>query len=62
MDPPRVVLLAYLLALICLLVPLGLVGALFAGAVLLRRDRPWSGAGVIASALLCTALGVTVLR
>lgn len=61
-DPPRVVVVAYLLALICLLVPLALVGALFAGVALIRRNRPRSGAGVVAAALLCTAIGVTVLR
>jgi hypothetical protein len=61
-DPPRVVVVAYLLALICLLLPLALLGALFAGVALMQRNRRSAGAGVIALGLLCTALGVTVLR
>jgi hypothetical protein len=61
-DPTRLVVVAYLLAAVCLLVPLAVIGALFAGVMLARRNRPLEGAGVIAAALLCTALGVTVLR
>jgi hypothetical protein len=53
---------AYLLAALSLLVPLAVVGAVFAGAVLLRRGRPAEGAGVIALGVACAALGVTVLR
>jgi hypothetical protein len=51
---------AYLLAIICLLVPLALIGALFAGVVLVRRNRPADGAGVIAVAVLATALGIAI--
>ena len=61
-DPPRLVAAAYLLAAVCLLVPLAAVGAVFAGVVLTRRNRPGSGAAVIALAVVCTALGVTLLR
>lgn len=61
-DPTRLVVSAYLLAAVCLLVPLAVVGAVFAGVVLARRNRPGSGAAVIALALVCTALAVTVLR
>jgi hypothetical protein len=50
------------LAGVCLLVPLALVGALFAGVALMRRNRAADGAGVIAAAVLCTALGVMLLR
>lgn len=61
-DPPRVVAAAYLLAAVCLLIPLAAVGALFAGLALARRNRPRDGAAVLALAVLCTALGVTLLR
>lgn len=53
---------AYLLAVVCLLVPLALAGALFAGVALMRRNRAGDGAGVIAVAVACTALGVVLLR
>ncbi len=53
---------AYLLAAVCLLVPLALVGALFAGVALMRRNRAVEGAGVIALGLACTALGLALLR
>ena len=61
-DPARVVVAAYLLAAICLLVPLALVGAAFAGVALARRNRRQDGAAVLVVALLCTVIGVTVLR
>lgn len=53
---------AYLLAMVCLLVPLALIGALFAGVALIRRNRPADGAGVIVVALLATALGIVLLH
>jgi hypothetical protein len=53
---------AYLLAAVCLLVPLALVGAVFAGVVLVRRNRPLEGTGVIVLGLACTALGVALWR
>jgi hypothetical protein len=56
------VVIAYLLAGVCLLVPLALVGALFAGLALIRRGRPADGAGVIVVAVLATALGLLLLR
>jgi hypothetical protein len=61
-DPTRLVVIAYLLAAICLLAPLAVIGAVFAGVALARRNRPRAGAGVIALALLSTGLAVTVLR
>jgi hypothetical protein len=61
-DPTRVVVVAYLLAAVCLLVPLALIGALFAGVALARRNRAADGAGVIAVALLATVLGVVLLH
>ena len=54
------VVVAYILAAVCLLVPLALVGALFAGIVLMRRNRPREGAGVIALGVACTALGLVL--
>ena len=45
----------------CLLVPLAIFGALFAGVVLWRRGLPQHGVGVVALALACMAFGVTVL-
>ena len=53
---------AYLLAAVCLLVPLALLGALFAGVALMRRNRPADGAGVIVVAVVATALGLMLLR
>jgi hypothetical protein len=61
-DPGRVVAAAYGLAVVCLFVPLALVGALFAGVALARRNRPAEGAGVVVVGIACTALGVTLLR
>jgi hypothetical protein len=57
-----VVVVAYLLAIVCVLVPLALAGALFAGIALIRRGRPADGAGVIAVGALATALGIALLR
>ena len=56
------VVVAYLLAIVCLLLPLALLGALFAGVALMRRNRPADGLGVIAVAVLATALGLILLR
>ena len=53
---------AYVLAAVCLIVPLALVGALFAGIVLMRRNRPLEGAGVLVLGVACTAVGVALLR
>ena len=56
------VVVAYLLAGVCLLAPLALVGAAFAGVALMRRNRPADGLGVIATAVVATALGLILLR
>ena len=53
---------AYVLAAVCLLVPLALVGALFAGAALIRRNRPADGWGVIVVGVVATVLGILLLR
>lgn len=52
---------AYLLAAVCLLVPLAVVGALFAGVALARRNRRVEGVGVIVLGIACTALGIALL-
>ncbi len=59
--PPRLIAAAYLLALLCLLIPLAAVGSIFAGVVLLRRGRTRAGAGVLALTAVCTAGGVAML-
>ena len=53
---------AYLLAAICVLVPLALIGAIFAGIVLARRNRTRDGFQVIALGVACTALGLVLWR
>ncbi len=56
--PPRMVAIAYALALVCALLPLAVLGAGFAGAVLFNRGRRRDGAGVIVLAVLCSIFGV----
>ena len=60
--PPQVVVVAYLLAALCLLIPLAVVGSTFAGAVLWRRGVRPHGAAVIALGVVCTAVGIAALR
>jgi hypothetical protein len=57
-----VVVVAYLLAIVCVVVPLALIGAIFAGVALIRRNRPADGVGVIALGVACAALGVAAFR
>lgn len=59
---PQVVVAAYLLAALCLLIPLAVLGSTFAGTVLWRRGLRPHGAAVIGLGLACTALGVAALR
>ena len=59
--PPRLVAIAYLLALTCALVPLGVLLAGFAALVLVRRGQPQHGIGVLAVAVAATAFGIFVL-
>lgn len=58
--PPRFVAIAYVLAAICYIAPLAILGAGFAGAVLIRRGRTGPGAGVVAVAVVCAVAGVLV--
>ena len=60
--PPRLLVVAYALALVCALAPLAVLGAGFAGAMLFTRGRRGAGAGVVVTAVLCAALGVVLLR
>jgi len=59
---PRIVAVAYLLASICVVVPLAVVGAIFAGVVVSNRGLRRHGAAVIVLAIVCAALGVVLLR
>jgi len=59
--PPRFVGIAYVLALVCFLAPLAILGAGFAGAVLIRRGRQGHGIAVIVVAIAC-AVGGFLLR
>ena len=59
---PQAVVAAYLLAALCLLIPLAIVGSTFAGTVLWRRGLRPHGAAVIALGVACMVLGVTALR
>jgi hypothetical protein len=56
--PPRLVVVAYVLAALCTVAPLAVLGAGFAGAVLFTRGRRGAGAGVVATAALCAMLGI----
>ena len=60
--PPRLVLVAYALALLCTVAPLAVLGAGFAGAVLIRRGRRGAGLGVIALAVVCAGVALALLR
>lgn len=61
-DPTRVVVAAYLLAAVSVIVPLAVLGALFAGVALMRRNRAVDGVAVIVLGVAATALGVALLR
>ena len=60
--PPQVVVVAYLLAALCLLIPFAVVGSTFAGAVLWGRGLRSHGAAVIGLGVACMAIGVTALH
>ena len=60
--PGRVIAAAYLLALVCVLVPFGIIGVAFVGAVLARREQPGHAAAVVALGVVCAVLGWTVAR
>jgi hypothetical protein len=58
----QVVVAAYVLAALCLLVPLAVVGSTFAGAVLWQRGLRQHGAAVVGLGVACTLFGVMALR
>ena len=60
--PGRVLAAAYLLALVCVLVPFGIIGVAFVSVVLVQRDARLHGAGVLALGIVCAILGWTVAR
>lgn len=47
---------------LCFLLPLALIGAVFAGVALMRRNRQADGMGVIFVGVLATALGLLLLH
>ena len=53
---------AYLLAALCLLIPLAVVGSTFAGIVLWRRGLRSHGAAVVGLGVACSVFGVAALR
>jgi hypothetical protein len=55
--PPRFVAIAYVLALVCLITPLAILGVGFAGTVLFRRGRRLEGAGAIVVGAICVVVG-----
>jgi hypothetical protein len=59
---PQAVVAAYLLAAVCLLIPLAVIGSTFAGTVLWRRGLRAHGAAVVGLGVACMVFGVTVLR
>lgn len=60
--PGRVIAAAYLLALVCVLVPFGVIGVGFAGVVLFQREQRAHAAGVVLLGVVCAVLGWTVAR
>jgi hypothetical protein len=59
---PSVIAAAYLLAALCLMLPLAAIGSTFAGVVLWRRGLRGHGAAVVALGAACVAIGIAVLR
>jgi hypothetical protein len=59
---PQVVVAAYLLAALCLLIPLAVIGSTFAGTVLWRRGLHTHGAAVVGLGIAGVMFGVTALR
>ncbi len=59
---PQAVVVAYLLAALCLFVPLAVVGSTFAGIVIWRRGPRQHGAAVAGLGVACAVFGVMALR
>jgi len=60
--PPAAVAAAFLLALVCVLVPFGVIGVAYAGVVLASRGRRREAYAVVALGVVCAILGWTVAR
>lgn len=60
--PPRLVAVAYALAAVCAVVPLAVVGAVFAGVVVFNRGLRNHGIAVVVLAIACATLGIALLR
>lgn len=58
--PPRLIVIAYVMALVCAVAPLVVLGAGFAGALLFTRGARGAGAGVIAVAVSSAAIGIAL--
>jgi hypothetical protein len=58
---PSAVVAAYLLAALCVLIPLAVVGSTFAGIVLWRRGLRSHGAAVVGLGVACGVFGVAAL-
>jgi hypothetical protein len=59
---PQAVAAAYLLAALCLLIPLAVVGSTFAGIVLYRRGLRPHATAVVVLGVACMVFGATALR
>lgn len=59
---PQAIVAAYLLAALCLLVPLAVVGSTFAGTVLWTRRQRRHAAAVVGLGVACMVFGITALR
>jgi len=60
--PTGAIVAAYLLAVVCLMVPFGIIGVAFAAWVLVTRGYRRDALLVTLIAVVCAALGWTVLR
>jgi hypothetical protein len=59
---PQAVAAAYLLAALCMLIPLAIVGSTFAGIVLYQRGLRPHAAAVVGLGVACLVFGATALR
>ena len=60
--PPRIIAVSYLIALVCLLAPFGVIGVGFVAWVLVSRGNSRHAVGVMTLGIVCAVLGWTVLR
>ncbi len=60
--PPLAVAAAYLMAALCLFIPLAVVGSTFTGIVIWRRGPHPHGPAVVGLGIACVVLGILALR